>query len=147
MQITDALKNLAVKTCGSSMEDLTEDQIAELIQHIADNWQGSQGATPSVDSLQGATEIGKELMKAADEAEARNAIGAGTSSFSGNYSDLSGKPSIPEAYTLPAATDQALGGVKKAAAVTFTQAEATAETCAQAITDLIANLKAAGIMS
>ena len=32
--------------------------------------------------------------------------------FSGSYNDLSNKPTIPSAYTLPAATSQALGGVK-----------------------------------
>ena len=32
--------------------------------------------------------------------------------FSGSYTDLSNKPTIPSAYTLPAATSQALGGVK-----------------------------------
>lgn len=96
MQITDALKNLAVKACGSSLEDLTEDQIADLIQHIADNWNGQGGSA---------------------------------------------------GYTLPAATEQELGGVKKAAAVAFTQADATAETCAQAIADIIINLKTSGIMA
>ena len=50
-------------------------------------------------------------------------------------------------YTLPAATTENLGGVKKAAAVAFTAGGATAETCATAISTLIANLKAAGMMA
>lgn len=35
-----------------------------------------------------------------------------TVATSGNYNDLSGKPSIPSAYTLPTATASTLGGVK-----------------------------------
>lgn len=50
-------------------------------------------------------------------------------------------------YTLPEASEGAIGGVRKAAAVTFTEDEATAETCAAAIAEIITNLKAAGVMA
>ena len=50
-------------------------------------------------------------------------------------------------YTLPAATTANLGGVKKAANVAFTASGATVETCATAISTLIANLKAAGTLA
>lgn len=60
---------------------------------------------PTVDNLGGATAIGKAVMKATDAASARNAIGAGTSSFSGNYNDLTNKPVIGSAgYTKQTAT-------------------------------------------
>jgi len=36
----------------------------------------------------------------------------GGSNFSGNYNDLTNKPTIPSAYTLPIATTSVLGGVK-----------------------------------
>lgn len=49
------------------------------------------------------------------KAQARENIGAGTSSFSGSYNDLTDKPTIPEGYTLPVATSDVLGGVKPAA--------------------------------
>ena len=62
------------------------------------------GGAPTVDTLAGATGTGKAVLKATDAAEARKAIGAGTSSFSGSYNDLLNKPTIPPAYTLPAAT-------------------------------------------
>ena len=52
-----------------------------------------------------------------------------------------------ESYSLPMATEQAIGGVKKAAAVSFTTDSATAETCATALEQLISNLKTAGIMA
>lgn len=42
-----------------------------------------------------ATTVGKAVLKAADAAAARTAIGAGTSNFSGSYNDLSNKPTIP----------------------------------------------------
>lgn len=68
---------------------------------------------PTADTLTGATDTGKRVLKATDAAAARTAIGAGTSSFSGSYDDLTNKPAIPAAYTLPAATAAALGGVKQ----------------------------------
>lgn len=65
-------------------------------------------ATPTADTLSGATGTGKAVLKAADAAAARTAIGAGTP------------------YTLPAA-GTALGGVKKGTAVaTVAAADATA---------------------
>lgn len=112
MQILDALKELAVKIKGSgSVDDITEDQIAECIKYISDNWK------------------------------------AGGS------------------YVLPAAQTNALGGVKKAAAVTpvnaanagtigsaFVQAEVQkvatlANANKTAINDLITKLKASGVLA
>lgn len=52
-----------------------------------------------------------------------------------------------ESYTLPEASAEKIGGVKKAAAVEFTTGSATAETCATAIAAIITNLKAAGAMA
>ena len=72
--------------------------------------------SPTADTLTGATDTGRALLKAKDAAGARTAIGAGTSSFSGSYADLTNKPAIPAAYTLPAAS-AALGGVRQAAYV------------------------------
>ncbi|MRM91182.1 hypothetical protein EAI28_22925 [Faecalicatena contorta] len=101
---------------GGSVEEITTDQIAGAIQYMADNW---------------------ETIKAG--------IGGGS-------------------YELPAATTSTLGGVKKSAAVVeVSAADATAageaydQTVAQsvvtlangnkvAINDIIAKLKAAGIM-
>ena len=98
-------------------------------------------AAPTDDTLSGATDTGKKVMKAADAAAARTAIGAGTSSFSGSYNDLANKPTIPGAYTLPAATTAALGGVKKAAAVASVAsadaASAAAETVTKAEFDMV----------
>lgn len=65
-------------------------------------------ATPTADTLSGATDTGKAVLKAASAEAARGAIGAGTP------------------YTLPAA-GTALGGVKKGTAVaTVTAADAVA---------------------
>lgn len=44
--------------------------------------------------------------------QARANIGAGTSDFSGSYTDLTNKPTIPSEYTLPVASSTTLGGVK-----------------------------------
>lgn len=62
------------------------------------------------------------------------------------WADITGKPTIPPAYTLPAATASALGGVKKAA----TQADSTATDAEGLVADfnaLLAKLKTAGIMA
>ena len=61
---------------------------------------GGDGESTTVDTLTGATTTGKALMKAASQEAARAAIGAGTSDFSGSYSDLSNKPAIPAAATV-----------------------------------------------
>lgn len=47
-----------------------------------------------------------------EKSNARANIGAGTSSFSGNYNDLTNKPTIPAAYSLPLSTSTVRGGVK-----------------------------------
>lgn len=56
-------------------------------------------AAPTADTLTGATDTGRAVLKAANAAAARTAIGAGTSSFSGKYTDLTGAPTIPAAPT------------------------------------------------
>lgn len=154
MQITEAVKNLAVAMGGAEKAtDITPDQIAETIQYIADNWEtisaGLGGGTAvTVDTLSGATETGKAVMKAANAAAARTAIGAGMQ------------------YTLPAATTSTLGGVKEAATVAavsvadastaiaaeYAQAEVQAiatltNANKAAINSIITNLKTAGIMA
>lgn len=98
-------------------------------------------AAPTADTIEGATDTGRSLMKAESAEAARTAIGAGTSSFSGSYNDLTDKPTIPEAYELPAATAEALGGVKKAAAV----ADAT-DDAVGTLNALLASLRAAGMV-
>lgn len=98
-------------------------------------------AAPTADTIEGATDIGRSLMKAESAEAARTAIGAGTSSFSGSYNDLTDKPTIPEAYELPTATAEALGGVKKAAAV----ADAT-DDAVGTLNALLASLRAAGMV-
>lgn len=104
-----------------------------------------EGEGPAtVDTLQGATETGRSLMKAASANAARSAIGAGTSSFSGSYNDLTDKPSIPSAYKLPAATTSALGGVKMAAHVASAAGENVTKTEFEALLDA---LEAAGIVA
>lgn len=154
MQIVDAIKNLTIAMKGSgSVEDITTDQIAGAIQYMADNWEaisagiGGGGEAVSVDTLSGATDTGKSLMKAANQQTAREAIGAGTP------------------YTLPTAKADSLGGVKLASAVNVVSAadataagEAYDQTVAQstvtlanankaAINAIITNLKTAGIMA
>ena len=136
MTINEALQALIKAALGDETEVSSLDEKSESIAYIAEHWNeikasisASGGAAPTVDTLGGATDVGKALMKAADREAARTAIAAGTP------------------YTLPAATNKALGGVKQAAAVSFTAEGATAETCAAAIAAVIASLKAAGAMA
>ena len=153
MTISEAIKNLAVAIKGNGdASDINEKTIAQVIQYMADNWADISsgiggGGSVTVDTIGGATDTGKALMKAADAAAARNAIGAGTP------------------YTLTAATTSAIGGVKQGASVTavsaadaasisaeYTQAEVQAiATLANAnkmaINAIITNLKAAGVIA
>jgi hypothetical protein len=56
---------------------------------------GTGGGPVTSDDITDATSTGKAVLTATSAAAARTAIGAGTSSFDGTYSALSGKPTIP----------------------------------------------------
>lgn len=96
---------------GSEASGLMPMHVA-LVDEEGEPYGGGGGEAATVDTLGGATETGKSLMKASDAEAARSAIGAGTSSFSGSYDDLTGKPTIPTAATTTVA-----GLVKKSSAV------------------------------
>lgn len=54
----------------------------------------------------------EQALSDEEKHQARTNIGAGTSNFSGSYNDLTDQPMTPEPYTLPVASEDALGGVK-----------------------------------
>ena len=122
---TRNMKYTATKPKGGAVEEV-----------YIDGLPSGGGSEATVDTLSGATATGRALMKATDASAARSAIGAGTSNFSGSYNDLTEKPTIPSAYTLPAASASALGGVKQAAHVDGSDGTA-----------IVAALVAAGIMA
>ena len=145
---------------GSEASDLMPMHIA-LVNEEGEPYGGGGGEAATVDTLGGATETGKSLMKASDAEAARSAIGAGTSSFSGSYDDLTGKPNIPTAATTTAA-----GLVKKSSGVSLvasadaaaavgdapTKAEFDAvvtllNECKKQLNDMIAKAKTAGQMA
>ena len=145
---------------GSEASDLMPMHIA-LVNEEGEPYGGGGGEAATVDTLGGATETGKSLMKASDAEAARSAIGAGTSSFSGSYDDLTGKPTIPTAATTTAA-----GLVKKSSAVSVVASDdataASGETPTKAefdavvtlvnelkkqVNDMIAKAKTAGQMA
>lgn len=78
--------------------DKTDGSEEDLQSHL-DNL-SSDAPSVTSDDITDATATGKSVLTADDAAAARAATGAGTSSFSGAYSDLSGKPTIP---TVPVA--------------------------------------------
>lgn len=51
------------------------------IEQLNDKIESGGIETPTVDTLEGATDVGKSVMKAATAADARAAIGAGTSNL------------------------------------------------------------------
>lgn len=53
---------------------------------------GNVSGSITSDSITDASDVGKAVLVSVDEAAARTAIGAGTSSFSGSYADLTNKP-------------------------------------------------------
>lgn len=86
---------------------------------------GGEGGGVTVDQITDASDVGKSVLKAADAAAARTAIGAGAP------------------YTLPAATTAAIGGVKQGAAV----ADAAAAPTQSEFNALLASLRAAGVIA
>lgn len=68
-------------------------------------------------------------------------------SISGSYTDLINKPTIPSAYTLPAATTTTLGGVKKGTSVADVSAEADVSALITSVNALLESLRTAGIIN
>lgn len=68
------------------------------------------GATGAV--VTNAVKTITQSLTDAQKQQARANIGAGTSNFSGSYNDLVNKPTIPDPYVLPIASNTTLGGVK-----------------------------------
>lgn len=62
--------------------------------------------TQAASTISDSTAVGRSVLTAVDAAAARTAIGAGTSSFTGDYADLAGKPTLGTAAAT-AATDYA----------------------------------------
>ena len=118
--------------------------------HIDNMPDSGGGEAATVDTLQGATETGKSLMKATDAEAARTAIGAGTSDFSGSYDDLTSKPTIPVAAA--AVADISAADAAVAAADTVTKAEfdavvTFANACKAKTNELLAALRTSGLLS
>lgn len=129
-------RTAAVKTVSDAIAKETKDRKNSVVTLNASiDTKLAIADKPTADTLSGATDTGKAVLKAADAEAARTAIGAGTSSFSGSWNDLTDKPALlkgdkgepgergpkgepgadgkdaPE-YVLPAATKNALGGIK-----------------------------------
>lgn len=86
------------------------------------------GSAPTVDTLHGATDTGRAVMKATNAAAARSAIGAGTP------------------YALPAA-GTAIGGVKKATAVADLASVADTAAIIATVNAVLAAFRASGAMA
>ena len=88
-------RTAAVKTVSDAIAKETEDRensVATLNASIATKL--AIADKPTADTLSGATDTGKAVLKAANAEAARTAIGAGTSSFSGSWNDLTDKPAL-----------------------------------------------------
>lgn len=88
-------RTAAVKTVSDAIAKETEDRensVATLNASIDTKLAITD--KPTADTLSGATDTGKAVLKAADAEAARTAIGAGTSSFSGSWNDLTDKPAL-----------------------------------------------------
>ena len=88
-------RTAAVKTVSDAIAKETQDRensVATLNASI--DTKLAIADKPTADTLSGATDTGKAVLKAADAEAARTAIGAGTSSFSGSWNDLTDKPAL-----------------------------------------------------
>lgn len=120
---------------GGSFFDIEDDTVTPLSNASATS-NITVPATVTAANITDASTVGRSILTANGAAAARTAIGAGTgnSNFDGSYNSLKDKPTIPPAYTLPAATANALGGVKQ---VTIAAGASAA--------DIVTALKTAGI--
>ena len=85
----------AVKTVSDAIAKETEDrENSVVILNASIDTKLAIADKPTADTLSGATDTGKAVLKAADAEAARTAIGAGTSSFSGSWNDLTDKPAL-----------------------------------------------------
>lgn len=96
-------------TAGQVIAVKTVDEDGKITEVEAVDMSGGSGGMPN------AVQYVAQSLTDEQKAQARENIGAGTSSFSGSYNDLADKPTIPEGYTLPVAASDVLGGVKPAA--------------------------------
>lgn len=88
-------RTAAVKTVSDAIAKETQDRensVATLNASI--DTKLAIADKPTADTLSGATDTGKAVLKAANAEAARTAIGAGTSSFSGSWNDLTDKPAL-----------------------------------------------------
>ena len=82
-------------------------------------WAAASGGGPHThpaSEISDSTATGRALVTATDAAAGRTAIGAGTSSFSGAYADLSGKPTLGSAAAAATTDFEAAGAVATHAA-------------------------------
>lgn len=93
-------------TTGQVIAVKTVDEDGKITEVEAVDMSGGSGGTPN------AVQYVAQSLTDKQKAQARTNIGAGTSSFSGSYNDLT---DAPEGYTLPVASADELGGVKPAA--------------------------------
>lgn len=88
-------RTAAVKTVSDAIAKETEDRENSVTTLNASiDTKLAIADKPTADTLSGATDTGKAVLKAADAEAARTAIGAGTSSFSGSWNDLTDKPAL-----------------------------------------------------
>lgn len=88
-------RTTAVKTVSDAIAKETEDRENSVVTLNASiDTKLAIADKPTADTLSGATDTGKAVLKAVDAETARTAIGAGTSSFSGSWNDLTDKPAL-----------------------------------------------------
>lgn len=90
-----ALENLEQSGIVAGVKGSAESQYRKGLVNISPNDIG----LGNVGNFKAVSTISSQGLSDAEKANARTNIGAGTSSFSGKYEDLSGRPSVPSAST------------------------------------------------
>lgn len=83
----------------ASTGDATAGQVAKGNDSRFSDARAPTSHTHPASQISDSTSVGRDVLMASDAAAARTAIGAGTSSFSGAYSDLTGKPTLATVAT------------------------------------------------
>ena len=113
--VSDTLS--AISEMGGEVPDgATSDDMASGVRSIPVGAK-IDDTTPSSTTTYSSSKIESEISKL-NEAKANNADLAAVAK-SGRYDDLTGKPTIPSAYTLPTASASVLGGVKVGTGLTI----------------------------